>query len=103
MLLGMGVFCGYLGAAPSLIWASGALIATMFVILVPIAIWIYTLVFAFSSLWFAHFCLAALQTLRAEAQVAVAPVAAASTLGDAQALTLQHEPASQPGGNTASN
>jgi hypothetical protein len=33
-------------------------------ILVPVAIWIYTLVFAFSSLWFAHFCLAALEQLR---------------------------------------
>jgi hypothetical protein len=31
---------------------------------VPLAIWIYTLVFAFSSLWFTHYCLSALQTLR---------------------------------------
>jgi len=73
-LLGMGVLTGYLGAAPSLVWASGALFATMFVILVPLAIWIYTLVFAFSSLWFAHYVLAALELLRAEQQVAAAPV-----------------------------
>lgn len=63
-LLSMGVVAGYLGAAPTLLWASGV----MFVVLAPIfivaAIWIYTLVFAFSSLWFAHFCLAALQALR---------------------------------------
>lgn len=65
-LLGIGVLSGYLGVAPSLIWASGALLAAAFVFLVPLAIWIYTLVFAFSSLWFAHYCLAALQTLRAE-------------------------------------
>ncbi len=65
-LLGIGVFCGYLGAAPSLIWASGALLAAAFVVLVPIAIWLYTLVFAMSSLWFTHFCLAALHALRAE-------------------------------------
>ncbi len=65
-LLGIGVFCGFLGAAPSLIWASGALLAAAFVILVPLAVWIYTLVFALSSLWFAHFCLAALQALRQE-------------------------------------
>ena len=38
-----------------------------FVVLVPLAIWIYTLVFAFASLWFAHYCLAALERLRAEA------------------------------------
>lgn len=65
-LLGMGVLSGYLGAVPSLIWASGAVFAAAFVILVPVAIWIYTLVFAFSSLWFAHFSLAALQELRQE-------------------------------------
>jgi hypothetical protein len=33
-------------------------------LMVPLAIWIYTLVFAFSALWFAHFCLAALTELR---------------------------------------
>ena len=65
-LLGMGVVTGLMGAAPSLVWASGALFAAAFVILVPVAIWIYTLVFAFSSLWFAHFALAALQALRDE-------------------------------------
>lgn len=66
-LLVIGVLSGYMGAAPSLVWASGVLFATMFVILVPVAIWIYTLVFAFASLWFSHYCLAALQALRDEA------------------------------------
>ena len=65
-LLGMGVMAGYLGAAPSLVWASGVIFAAAFVILVPLAIWIYTLIFAFSSLWFTHYCLAALQALRHE-------------------------------------
>jgi len=64
--LSMGVITGLMGAAPSLVWASGALFAAAFVILVPVAIWIYTLVFAFSSLWFAHYALSALQALRAE-------------------------------------
>jgi hypothetical protein len=63
-LLGIGVFSGYLGAAPSLVWASGAMFVAMAPILVPVAIWIYTLVFAFSSLWFAHYTLAALEQLR---------------------------------------
>jgi hypothetical protein len=63
-LLGMGIVSGFMGAAPSLVWASGALFAAAFVILVPLAIWIYTLVFAFASLWFAHYCLAALSSLR---------------------------------------
>lgn len=65
-LLGIGVLSGYLGAAPSLIWASGAMFVAAAPILVPVAIWIYTLVFAFSSLWFAHYCLAALDQLRKE-------------------------------------
>lgn len=72
-LLGIGIVTGYLGAAPSLLWASGALFAAAFVILVPLAIWIYTLVFAFSSLWFSHYCLAALETLRAEAALMAQP------------------------------
>jgi hypothetical protein len=63
-LLGIGVLSGYLGAAPSLIWASGAMFVVLAPILVPVAIWIYTLVFAFSSLWFAHFALSALEQLR---------------------------------------
>lgn len=72
-LLGIGIVTGYLGAAPSLLWASGALFAAAFVILVPLAIWIYTLVFAFSSLWFSHYCLAALETLRAETALLAQP------------------------------
>lgn len=84
-LLGIGVLCGYLGAAPTLVWASGALFAAAFVILVPLAIWIYTLVFAFSSLWFAHYCLAALQALRAEAVMAASP---AQAWADAETVTL---------------
>lgn len=65
-LLGIGVLSGYLGAAPSLLWASGAMFIAMAPLLVPLAIWLYTLVFAFSSLWFAHYCLAALEQLRKE-------------------------------------
>ena len=66
-LLGIGILTGYLGAAPSIVWASGVVFAAAFLVLVPLAIWIYTLVFAFSSLWFTHYGLAALQQLRAEA------------------------------------
>jgi hypothetical protein len=62
----MGILTGYLGAAPSLVWASGALVIVFAPVLVPLAVWIYTLVFAFSALWFAHYALSALQALRAE-------------------------------------
>jgi hypothetical protein len=68
-LLGIGVFCGYLGAAPSVMWASGLVFIALAPLMVTLAIWVYTLVFALSSLWFAHYCLAALQALRAERAV----------------------------------
>jgi hypothetical protein len=90
-----------LGAAPSLLWASGVVFAAAFVVLVPVAIWIYTLVFALSSLWFAHYGLGALQALRQEASAsasakvsvseAVQPVEPA-----AEALALPHEPTPNP-------
>lgn len=64
-LILMGVVCGYIGAAPSLVWASGIVFAAAFWILIPLAVWIYALVFAFSSLWFAHYGLTALYSLRA--------------------------------------
>jgi len=73
-LLVIGVITGLMGAAPSVVWASGALFAAAFVILIPVAIWIYMLVFAFASLWFAHFALAALQALRTDATVDVVDV-----------------------------
>ena len=65
-LLGMGVFTGYLGAAPSLIWSLGFTAVALAPVLVPVSIWLYTLIFAFASLWFTHFGLSALQGLRAE-------------------------------------
>jgi len=65
-LLAMGVVTGMMGAAPSLVWASGALFVAAFVVLIPIAVWIYTLVFVFSALWFGHFLLNALAQLRNE-------------------------------------
>lgn len=67
-LLTMGVITGYLGAAPSLIWAFSMMAVVLAPLLVLLTIWLYTLVFAFSSLWFTHFCLAALADLRAQQQ-----------------------------------
>ncbi|RZI65565.1 EI24 domain-containing protein [Variovorax guangxiensis] len=84
-LLAIGVLCGYLGAAPSIVWASGLLFAAAFFVLVPLAIWIYTLVFAFSALWFSHYALDALAQLRAQraaAALGAAPDAAALAAAD---------------------
>ncbi|MEY8878848.1 MAG: EI24 domain-containing protein [Leptothrix sp. (in: b-proteobacteria)] len=65
-LLGIGVATGYLGAAPSLVWVTGALALPMMPLLMPLFVWLYTLLFAFASAWFAHYALAALARLRAE-------------------------------------
>jgi hypothetical protein len=90
-LLVMGVLTGYLGVLPSLVWASGAFFAAAFVLLVPLAIWIYALVFAFTALWFTHYSLAALESLRAESDFVV--VGASEPL---PALALPDEPHAPP-------
>jgi hypothetical protein len=88
-LLCIGVLCGYLGAAPSIVWASGLLFAAAFFVLVPLAIWIYTLVFAFSALWFGHYCLDALAQLRATRGAAAAPPAGSPSIEADQAVLSQ--------------
>jgi len=71
-LLTMGVVAGYLGAAPALLWAVSALALVLAPVLILVSIWIYTVVFAFAALWFAHYLLAALEVLRLdEARLAV--------------------------------
>jgi hypothetical protein len=85
-LLLMGLVAGYLGAVPSLFWASGALMAAAFLLLLPLAIWIYSVIFAFTSLWFAHYTLTALRDLRAE------PLATEATpVSPRDAIALPHE------------
>jgi hypothetical protein len=85
-LLCIGVLTGYLGALPSLVWASGALFAAAFLLLIPLAIWIYALVFAFTSLWFTHYSLGALEALRAQSDTVVmgasVPVPAVASADD---------------------
>ncbi len=74
-LMAIGVVCGYLGAAPTLLWALGAAALVLAPLLVLVSVWLYTLVFAFAALWFAHYALAALQQLRAAVSVPVATAA----------------------------
>lgn len=71
----MGVATGYLGALPGLLWASGTWFAAAFILLLPLAIWAYTLTFTFSALWFAHYALDALSRLRAESPPLAQPPA----------------------------
>lgn len=72
-LLVMGVIAGLISAAPSVLWASGAMFIALAPLLVPLAIWIYALVFAFASLWYAHYLLQALDELRREAATPSVP------------------------------
>lgn len=82
-LLAIGVVSGYLGAAPSLIWAASAATLVFAPLLIGVSVWLYTLVFAFSALWFAHFCLGALAALRAETEpAAVKPASGTETVLD---------------------
>lgn len=72
-LLAIGVVSGYLGAAPSLLWAVSAATLVLAPLLVVVSVWLYTLVFAFAALWFSHFALAALQRLRQQAGTVPVP------------------------------
>jgi hypothetical protein len=91
----LGVASGYLGALPSVLWASGAMFIAMAPLLIPLAIWLYTLIFAFSSLWFTHLALTVLERLRAQDQrpkpgYAAAQAAVrvrAGTVADSDAVT----------------
>lgn len=84
-LLAIGIITGYMGAAPGLVWAAGAMALVFAPLLVPLAIWIYTFVFIFASLWFTHYGLAALAALRAEAVPATLPSG-----GDIAAVSEPH-------------
>ena len=64
-MLVMGILTGFLCGVPSLIWTlgPGMLIYAPFVLVG--AIWLYTMIFTFSALWFTHYALTALAALRA--------------------------------------
>src|SRR4030095_10608890 len=41
-MLGIGIIAGYLGAAPSLVWAFGAVALVFAPILIIVSVWLYT-------------------------------------------------------------
>jgi hypothetical protein len=91
-LLTIGIVTGYLGAAPSLLWAVSAATLVLAPVLVVLSVWLYTLVFAFAALWFAHFALAALQRQRQRADV----LPAAPAAPEAELLPAEAMPAALP-------
>ena len=97
-LLGIGVISGYLGAAPSLLWAFSAMTLVLAPLLIVVSVWLYTLVFGFSALWFAHYALAALARLRGvaeQADLAVPAPARPATTGEVIDIS-PHPPAAAP-------
>ena len=91
-LLAIGLITGYLGAAPSLLWAASAATLVLAPVLVVVSVWLYTLVFAFAALWFAHFALAALRQQRQRADV-LPPTPA---MPETELLPAQAMPAALP-------
>jgi hypothetical protein len=87
-LLGMGVVCGLLGSAPTVLWALGALSVLLAPVVIVTSIWLYTLVFAFASLWFGHYTLARLAALRA-----VLPMAVPTDHGSGDSSPVDAKPA----------
>jgi hypothetical protein len=77
----MGIVCGFLCGVPSMIWT----LSMQFIIFAPFimvgVVWLYTMIFTFSALWFTHYSLSVLASLRlAEAAMrAVQPTAAPSS------------------------
>jgi hypothetical protein len=76
-LLVIGILTGFLCGVPSIVWTLSPmlLIAAPFVMIG--VVWLYTMIFTFSALWFTHYALTALEDLRrAEARMkaAQAPV-----------------------------
>lgn len=74
-LLSMGIACGLASTLPGLLWAGSVLFIVLFPIFALLAIWLYVFIFVFSALWFAHYCLHALERSRRDAAVDVLPSA----------------------------
>jgi hypothetical protein len=77
-LMVIGITTGFLGAAPSVIWAFGAMTLVFAPLLLAVSVWLYTVVFMFSALWFAHYALAALGQHRRAMAVEVVPMPSAT-------------------------
>jgi hypothetical protein len=65
-LLVIGIACGLLGAIPAFLWATSIIAIVLFPVIALISVWLYVVIFVFSALWFGHYCLRALEALRAQ-------------------------------------
>lgn len=94
----IGLITGYLGATPTLLWAMGAVTLIFAPLIIMVSVWLYTGIFVFSALWFTHYALKALHTLRT-GSAAELPATPDALLESAVALDAPPlpPPAKQPG------
>lgn len=75
-LLAIGTISGLAGALPGMLWLGGAAFSMAFFAFLPaVSIWLYVLIFIFTGLWFAYYCLEALARLRGAAPMVDTPPA----------------------------
>ncbi|MDN7587215.1 EI24 domain-containing protein [Burkholderia seminalis] len=67
-LIGIGVATGLLGTVPTFVWVSSVWMMVLFPFVAAAMIWVYAFILVFSALWFGHYCLRALEDLRASAR-----------------------------------
>ncbi|MDZ7812256.1 MAG: EI24 domain-containing protein [Ideonella sp.] len=89
----IGITTGFLGAAPTVIWAFGAMTLVFAPLLLAVSVWLYTVVFMFSALWFAHYALAALGQLRRASTVDVVPMDNPAPFNNIAGVALPQAPA----------
>jgi hypothetical protein len=64
-LLAIGIVSGLLSSVPTMLWAWSVWLLPLFPVVAAVTIWAYAFILVFSALWFAHYCLHALERLRA--------------------------------------
>lgn len=63
-LLLIGTVTGAISSVPTLLWFGGILSVIFFPILAACSVWLYSLIFVFTALWFQYFCLESLKRYR---------------------------------------
>lgn len=63
-LLLIGTITGAISSIPTLLWFGGILSVIFFPILAACSVWLYSLIFVFTALWFQYFCLESLKRYR---------------------------------------
>jgi hypothetical protein len=81
-LLVMGIVCGFLCGIPSMIWTFSVATLIFAPVIMPAVVWVYTMIFTFSALWFTHYLLSVLAGLRKAEAAMLATRHAATTASD---------------------